>query len=279
MLDMISRAKLGGYNDRRPYPAGVITRLLAAVGRRRRVILAVGLVLSVGYALAHLWVPDLGQRTFPTMLATMAVLLLMGVVSASWRQPRSFVVQRHMPAFSTPPQPTFVFLALAFLVMGTGMAANVVRDWASESFLPDQLMELVYACVAIMWVTLVWRDSSVQLRPDGLWQRGAIGSLVVPWDASPTVPTFPPDPNAKTVQLTYGRPDLVRQYGLRLYRHRLRTDAIDPRFLCAAIRYYTAHPEHRPAIGTQAEYERVLPHLLNSLDWSPPHRTTAEPDS
>jgi hypothetical protein len=205
------------------------------------------------------------------MVATTAVLLLMGVVAASWSRPRSFMVQPHGPAFSTPPQPMFAFMALAFLVLGTGMAADVVRDRASESFLPGQLIELTYPCIAIMWVALAWRDSGVQLRPDGLWQRGASGSLVVP--------TLPPDPHARTVRLTYGRPDLVRRRGLHLYRNQLRTHAIEPRFLCAAVRYYTAHSEHRPAIGTPAEYERVLPLLLNSLDWSPPHTAPAEPDS
>ncbi|WP_433726261.1 hypothetical protein ACQP2Y_08940 [Actinoplanes sp. CA-051413] len=249
----------------------MITQLLAAVGRRRRGILAVGLVLSAAYVLAHLWFPALGRRTFPAMVATTAVLLLMGVVAASWSRPRSFMVQPHVPAFSTPPQPMFAFMGLAFLVLGTGMAADVVRDRASESFLPDQLVELAYPCIAILWVALAWRDSGVQLRPDGLWQRGAMGSLVVPWEASPAVPALPPDPDAKTVRLSYGRPDLVRRRGLHLYRNQLRPHAIDPRFLCAAIRYYNAHPQHRPAIGTQAEYERVLPHLLSSLDWSPPN--------
>ena len=242
----------------------MITRLLAAVGRRRRVILAAGLVLSAGHVLAHLWVPALGRRTFPAMVATMVAFLLLSVVAASWRRPRSFVVQPHVPAFGTPPQPAFVFMALAFLVMGTGMAGNVVRDRTSEPFLPEHLMELAYAGVAVIWVALVWRDPGVQLRPDGLWQRGALGSLVVPWEASPTVPTLPPDPNARTVRLTYGRPGVVRRHGLHLYRHRLRTEAVDPRLITGAIRFYNAHPEHRPAIGTEGEYDRLMRGLLHS---------------
>jgi hypothetical protein len=44
----------------------------------------------------------------------------------------------------------------------------------------------------------------------------------------------------------------------------LRTDGVDPRLLAAAIRYYVEHPEHRPAIGTQAEYDRLMAELLNS---------------
>lgn len=264
MLDTIRCVKLVRHSDRTPYPAGVITRFLAAVGRYRRVILVVGLVLSASHVLAHHWVPSLGQRTFPAMAATTAVFLLLGGVAASQMRPRSLVVQPHVPAFSTPPQPMFVFMALAYLVIGTEQVGNVVRDWASEPFLPDQLLELAHACLAIMLVALAWRNTSVQLRPDGLWQQSVTGRIVVPWDASPTVPTLPPAPNARTVPLIYGRPELVRQHGLRPAPHRLRTEDIDPRLITAAIRFYAAHPEHRPAIGTKAEYDRLLPRLLGS---------------
>ena len=89
-------------------------------------------------------------------------------------------------------------------------------------------------------------------------------------------PGAAPAPTARTVRLTYDRPELVRRHGLHVYGKRLRTGDIDPRFLRAAIRYYNDHPEYRPAIGTHAEYGRVMPHLHHSLDWSPPRLTTAD---
>lgn len=163
-----------------PYPAGVVTRFFAAVGRHRRVILVAGMAFAVGCLLS------------------------------------------------------------------------------------DQLLELGYAPIVILLIAIAWRDTNVQLRPDGLWQRGITGWLVVPWEASPTVPTLPPSPNANTVRLEYGHRDLVRRHGLHVFRQRLRTQDIDPRLITAAIRYYVEHPEHRPAIGTRAEYDRVMPQLLAS---------------
>ncbi|GAA4578633.1 hypothetical protein GCM10023176_54930 [Micromonospora coerulea] len=257
----------------------MIARFLAATGRRRRVILVVALVLSVGYLLLHVWVPSLGQRTFPAMATASAVFLMLGTVASARDRPKAFLVQPRVPAFSASPQPALVFMALAFFPIATGMVGNVIRDWGSEPFLPDQQLELSWAAVLVPWIVIAWRDTSVQVRPDGLRQRGITGWLVVPWDAVPTVPTLPPSPRARTVRLNFGRPELVRRHGLHVYRQRLRSDDIDPEFLCAAIRYYLAHPEHRPAIGTQAEYDRVVPHLLNSLDWSPSCMVTAQPHS
>lgn len=198
------------------------------------------------------------------MSAAIAVFLVLAVAAVAWRQPTAFVVQPHVPAFGAPAQPVFLFLALAFLTLATGTTGTVLRDWESDPFRPDQLIELGNAAVAILWIVVAWRDTSVQLRPDGLWQRGITGWLVVPWDAAPTVPPLPPPPTAGTVPLGYGRPELVRRRGLHLYRHRLHTRDIDPRLITAAIRHYVCHPEHRPAIGTEVEYNRLMSQLLSS---------------
>lgn len=256
----------------------MITRFLAAAGRHRRVILVVALALSAGYLLVQVWVPPLGQRTFPAMAAASATFLMLGVVASAAARPKAFLVHHSVPAFNAPPQPTLLFWALAYFPIATGMVGNVIRDWSSEPFLPDQLLELAFPALLAVVTVIAWRDTSVQLRPDGVWQRGITGWLVVPWDAVPTVPALPPAPTARTVLLKYGRPELVPLHGLHVHRQRLRTDDIDPRFVCAAIRYYLDHPQHRPAIGTQAEYDRVVPHILNSLDWSPPRMATAESD-
>ena len=161
--------------------AGVITQALGAVGRHRRVVLGAGLVLAAGYLVIHLWIPSPGRRAFPAMAVATAVLLLLSVVATARPRPQSFVVDPAARAFRTPPQPAFVFVALAFLPLATGMAGNVVRDRGSEPFLPDQLVELGYAVVLILWVVIAWRDDSVQLRPDGVWQRGITGWLVATW--------------------------------------------------------------------------------------------------
>ncbi len=242
----------------------MITRFFLVVGRRRRMVLTVGLALSAGYLVVHRWVPSLGREAFPALATTAAVFLALGVGAAVRPRPTRFVVRPRVPAFSTPSQPALVFLALAFLTLATGMTGNLLRHRGSDPFLTDPLLDLGWAVVALLQVAVAWRDPSVQLRPDGLWQRDITGWRVVPWDAAPTVPALPPPPTANTVPLTYGRPELVRRHGLLLRPDALRTQDIDPRLVTAAIRHYASHPEHRPAIGTWAEHDRLMPLLLAS---------------
>lgn len=262
MLDMVDCVRRGAH-DWESYPADVITGFFVAVGRHCRVVLTAGLVLSAGYLLVHLWVPSLGQHAFLAMLATVAVFLVLGIVAAAWRRPTTFVVQPRVPAFSTPSRTALLFIALAYLTLATGIAGTVFRDWGSERFLIDRFFGLGWLVPALLHVASAWRDQSVQLRPDGLWQRGITGWLVVPWDAAPIV-SSPPPPRANTVPLMFGRPELVRRHGLHMHGYALRTQDIDPRLITAAIHYYAAYPEHRPAIGTRAEHDRLIRLLLGS---------------
>ncbi|MET8150142.1 hypothetical protein ACIBSW_08480 [Actinoplanes sp. NPDC049668] len=247
----------------------MITWFLAAAGRHGRIILATGLALSAGFLLLQAQVPELGQRAFPILMIVVLVLLLPGVASFAGRRPNAFVVRPDVPAFSTPPRPTYTFLALACLVMATGRTANVIRDWGSDPFLSEQLPELLSTAVTLLFVAVAWGDSSVQLRPDGVWQRGITGWLVIPWDASPAVPSLPPAPNATTVPLTCARPELVRRSGLHVFRKKLRTTDIEPWLITAAIRYYVANPGDRPAIGTAAEHDRLRSELLDPFRPAP----------
>ena len=239
----------------------MITRFFAAVGRHRRVLLGAGLVLSAGYLLVQARVPELGQRAFPAMLAAAGGFILLAVVALAWGRPRDLLVWPEVPAFGTSGPPVYVFIALAFLVMATGLVGNVIRDWAVDPFLSDQLLPLIWGVVALLNIAIAWRGRGVQLRPDGLRQPGLIGWLVVPWEAAPTVPDLPPAPNAVTVPLKYGRPDLVPRGGLGASRRRLSTSEVEPWLLTEAIRHYVAHPEHRAAIGTAAEYDRLRKEL------------------
>ncbi|WP_328475211.1 hypothetical protein OHA21_18030 [Actinoplanes sp. NBC_00393] len=248
----------------------MITRFFAFIGSRRRVILAVALVLAACYLLVQAWVPSLGRRAFPALVAFTMISLLLAVLALAVERPKNLVVQPGIPAFSAPPHPGLVLIALGYFPIGTAMAGSAIRDWRSEPFSSDLVPALGYAAVLALWIVIAWGDTSTQLRPDGLWQHGIMGRLFVPWDAAPVIPAPPPASRDRTILLTYGRPELVRRYGLQLHPNRLRTDHIDPGFLGAAIRYYLAHPERRPDIGTRDEYERVLPRLLNPLDRSTP---------
>ncbi|GID92579.1 hypothetical protein ACFQFC_39700 [Amorphoplanes digitatis] len=247
----------------------MITKFLAAAGRHGRPILATGLALSAGFLLVQAQVPALGQRAFPALMIAAMSLLPLGVVSVAGRRPNAFVVLPDVPAFSTPPRPTYTFLALAYLVMATGRTANVIRDWGSDPFLSEQLPELFTTALTLLFVAVAWGDNSVQLRPDGVWQRGLTGWLVIPWDASPAVPSLPPAPNANTVPLTCARPELVRRSGLHVFGKKLRTTDIEPWLITAAIRYYAANPVHRPAIGTEIERDRLMRELFDPFRPAP----------
>jgi hypothetical protein len=56
--------------------------------------------------------------------------------------------------------------------------------------------------------------------------------------------------------LAYARPELVRRRGVVPGR-RLGIDGVHAWFIADVIRHYVDHPQHRAAIGEQAEYQRL----------------------
>jgi hypothetical protein len=230
----------------------VLTRFFAAAGRHRRVILVIALTLAAGYLLVQIGVPSLGRHAFPVLAPLTGVLLLLGIIALAWAQPRAFVVRPGV--FSAGPHPTLIFMALAFVIEATGMAGNVIRD-------RDDFLELTWVAILALWIALAWRDPGAQLRPDGIRQRGLTGWLVVPWEAEPALS---PPWKTTTMRIAYGRPELVRRTGLHVRRNGLVTQGIDPWLLGAAIHHYVNHPEHHAAIGTPAEYDRLMAQLLDA---------------
>ncbi|MFG2106163.1 hypothetical protein [Micromonospora chersina] len=98
---------------------------------------------------------------------------------------------------------------------------------------------------------------------------GSVKSHDLPlWDA--VVVAFcgrPLRPAARTkiLALTYARPELVRRRGLVLGHQLLSIDNVAGWFIADAIRHYVTHPERRAAIGTEAEYGRLLHAIRNEL--------------
>lgn len=117
-----------------------------------------------------------------------------------------------------------------------------------------------------------WIGFDISLRPDGLYDRRGVGTVFIPWQATPmahvarrpdgtTTVVIPPgaipvqDANTAVgrpteVRLTYGHPELVRTGGLTRNAKRINTDHVDAAFLAAAITFYATHPEDRAGIGT-----------------------------
>jgi hypothetical protein len=74
-------------------------------------------------------------------------------------------------------------------------------------------------------------------------------------------PGFPSRPTLRSgaLALTIDQPDLVRRRSLVMISRAVPIFWLDihPWFLADAIRYYVAHPEHRAAIGTADEHDRL----------------------
>jgi hypothetical protein len=76
----------------------------------------------------------------------------------------------------------------------------------------------------------------------------------VPWETLAPGQPGRRELRSKRLILSYARLDLVRR---RRLVWSLRTDNVHSWLIADAIRYYVDHPEHRAAIGTPAEYDRL----------------------
>ncbi|MET7970872.1 hypothetical protein [Micromonospora sp. NPDC005305] len=130
-------------------------------------------------------------------------------------------------------------------------------------------MSTLDVAFAVSWLVLVallvveaWRGHGVQLRPHGIRQSSVLGSLTVPWKALPAARVRPRADRPSVLRMAFAKPLLVRRRGIPWSRNALRTDNVDTGFLATAIRHYVCHPEHRPAIGSEAD-GRLLVELAN----------------
>jgi len=234
-----------------------VTRFSAA-GRYRRVILAAGLAVAVVYVMANFWLPTLAERAFPALIVLVLCFLALAFVTSMFPRPRAFEVRPQVPAFGAPTSPVAVLVTLALLVMAMGWTGIMIRDLGTTDTFIDRLPALLCVLVTVPSYVGVWRGQGIELRPDGLRDREWAGTLIAPWDALPVVP-IPRHPTERaTLRVRYARPELVRRHGLVTSRRQLMTDNIDQELAAQVIRYYTTHPERRPAIGTRAEYDRLL---------------------
>lgn len=252
-----------------PYGAQVFTWLFTAAGRYRRPILALGLAAAAAYLTAHIWTPTLTDRALPTLAAASVVLFVVGLGALAGTRPPAFDVRPHVPAFTTLPSAADLFAALGQMGMTTAFTGVLLRDLAQGKPGISPWLTPLFPALMVLSVIVNWRGKGIELRPDGLRDREALGTLVVPWQALPVVPLPVPGDRRNTLRVDYAQPELIRRSGLVTSRKRLNTYNIDPRMAAQVIRYYTTHPEHRSAIGTHVEYQR----LLTELRHTPPRPT------
>lgn len=120
---------------------------------------------------------------------------------------------------------------------------------------------LAAALTAAVAVFLWWRVPGVSIDPTGIttgWPRPA---LFVPWSALDPLGPPPASKHDGILRLPLARPGEVTRRGIRRHRReervRLQDVDVSPVLLTAAIGHYARHPEHRAAIGTPEEYDRL----------------------
>lgn len=262
------------------YDPGVLSATFAASVRHRRLILVTALALCAALSLLTPWDRELPWHLLAATLATfllspLAILLAVLTLLAS-RQPRpaTLLVDSSRHAFAAPAGPAQVYLTLMLIFIGTEQANILPRTdhhrWLQTLVVP---LDVLFLTALGLHIAAAWRGLGLQLRPQGLRYRGPAGSLTVPWEA--LAPGYPLRAalTGPTLALTYVRPDLVQRRGL-VPSGKLRIDTVHAWFIADAIRHYVAHAEHRAAIGTQAEYRRLLQALTEPPATAAPGPTT-----
>ncbi|WP_143049906.1 PH domain-containing protein [Asanoa ishikariensis] len=156
-----------------------------------------------------------------------------------------------------------VALTAAFWALGPSTwEAGADPEWQLTVVEVVATVPLGLATVALLGSQLytLWAGlPAVVLTAHGVRLRSPFGYQVVPWNALRADCPPRPDPGDRFLHLAVERGLGARRRGLALIP--LPWLDIHPWFLADAIRHYAAHPEHRAAIGTPEEHER-LRHLL-----------------
>jgi hypothetical protein len=244
----------------------VLTRLLLISGRYRRVVLTVGVTAAAVYLVAHMRSSTFRDQE-PAIFAVAVAFFMLALAASAVPRPRTLLVRPQVPAFITWPRAGDVYASLGQLALSTALASIYLRDSAEGHPSVDLRLAMILPVITLIGVAATWRSTGIELRPDGLRDVGVLGVLVVPWDALPVVALPRPADRPTALSVRYAHPALVRRRGL-VGSKRLNVSNIDPVLAAKIIQYYTTRPEHRAAIGTPAEYER----LLTEIHDSPPHR-------
>ncbi|MGN9909668.1 hypothetical protein ACTMTJ_19155 [Phytohabitans sp. LJ34] len=251
---------------------------------RARLLIAATVLVAVSWLVAGGWRFDRGGtvRTFVVGVALPIVVLFGTIAVMLWTRRATFpaVFDVRDGAFVAPPAhlqvaaQTSAGIALPLFLLGSQL-----RDFTDgEDSVLTGLAVLIVVLVTFLlllsvpWVLASFLDlSRVELRPDGLGLFDVNSGYVVPWEAVAVGPT-PRVSRWTPNRIRLSRPGLVRRRGVaRLWRKVESAPvpqlvAVNPVFLADAVNHYLLHPEHRAAIGTPAEYERLRQALFAAYD-------------
>ncbi|GAB3840779.1 PH domain-containing protein [Dactylosporangium cerinum] len=173
------------------------------------------------------------------------------------KSPATFQRSADGAAFVVPDGPVWPGNLACTLMLVAGMAVPYERAPNSERIqLPTDPgfgipLLAIGAVLATVALAIIWLPApSVRLTPTGITVRGAFRSRDLRWED--LVPGGPHPPGQWTMRLLYRTDGRQKRFSLRTYRMR-----VDGTFLATVVRHYAEQPEHRAAIGTQAELERL----------------------
>jgi hypothetical protein len=233
------------------YDASVLSKIFAVVARWRRFILVAALVAAVALGLAGRARGGPAFRPWPS-IASLACAGLLIIAMLARREPPT--LDSRPGAIAVAGYPAQVFPATGFTLLGGILAGEGILIRGDGPF--DIVMTSLFVLAMVLIWSLAWGRSEVLLRPDGVLDRGPIGSMFVPWEAldpgSPAVAV-----HANYVALRYRQPELVRRRGLRPARRRMEAGG-DTILLARLIHHYVTSPEDREAIGAPEQFQRAL---------------------
>jgi len=234
----------------------VLNRLFLAVLRLRKAIVVAQLPLAATYIAVD--VPrggEVGKALFPWSVGITLVAGLLAWQAGLRFRPAALVRRGNPPSFEAPTSPVPVLAFTALLPFVTEQVSTTVDRVAKQ--IDPWWLDILTSALSVLALTVlvraVWTGFGVRLRPDGLVDRRPARSLFVPWESFAAITIPPPSSRRAVVTLAYNDPSLVRGAGRKV----ITAMNVDSRFLARAIQEYVNHPEHRSAIGTPAELQRL----------------------
>ena len=229
-------------------------RIFTGTTRYRRQIIVTTTLLAA----SMVW---LCPRLVPlgSLVLVVVACAVLATLAWVWSRPAALTVDPRRRAFRAFPNAGSVYLAVEMVfvsAMGIGIAGY---ERSPTGHGPDQFGTVLLAVTVLavgLLLVLAWRETGLEVRPDGLIDRNPLGTLAVPWEA--LAPGYPQPSPGKSLVLAYARPELVCRRHIAS-RRKLAVQALnaDPRYLGTVIAHYVAYPQYRAAIGTQAEYDRL----------------------
>lgn len=256
------------------------SRLLIVAGV---VVIGIGATLRIYFGSSHAVLSGfvfLGWA-FMFILAAAGFLVVTITSVGGWsRRPVGFKIADKKFAVSAIPY--FGYLGLFQVLVLANAVVFAVDDWRRPDDWPGGWImttisisvTALLAVLVVPLVALIWRGIRVELSTAGVESWLPWCYRMIPWDALSPGGPLRPNRSAERLKLITVRPDLVVQQGLSLGWGNKKQPGIPvyfnihPWFLADAIRWYVEHPEHREAIGTQAEHDRLVSTLAPELTHS-----------